>query len=245
MSDSRSSSYSRLAWRLVRVGVYAALGGIILFFALTRTQVGRDALRTQLQSAFNARFAGSLEIGSLQGTLLNDLIATDITLRDPEGAVVATIDSLHTEPRWSDLMTANLSVESLLLVRPYLRLHRHADSTWTLHGALSRRAPPTDPTSRPSFQLTELTIQDGRISTTRAGTAPPSVQNRWVFDYTRSSLRDLDLEAAVEWTASDRRIALTTLNFQLPDQDLALDSAQVEIAQIGRASCRERVYCEV
>jgi len=207
------------------------LGGVILFFALTRTQVGRDALRSQLQSSFDARFAGSLEIGSLQGTLINTLIATDVTLRDGDGTVVATVDSLHTEPRWTDLLTTTLSVRSLTLVRPHLRLHRRADSTWTLQEALSRRAPTPATRGEVALQLSRLSIRDGRVTTTRTGAAPAPVEKQWVFDYTRSSLRDLTLEAAVEWTDADRRLALNRLQFRLPEHNLALDSTRVHLVR--------------
>ena len=215
----------------MQAGVYVVLGGVILFFALTRTQVGRDALRSQLQSSFDARFAGSLEIGSLQGTLINTLIATDVTLRDGDGTVVATVDSLHTEPRWTDLLTTTLSVRSLTLVRPHLRLHRRADSTWTLQEALSRRAPTPATRGEVALQLSRLSIRDGRVTTTRTGAAPAPVEKQWVFDYTRSSLRDLTLEAAVEWTDADRRLALNRLQFRLPEHNLALDSTQVHLVR--------------
>ena len=231
MSETPSLSYSRIAWRVAQGAVYLFLGATVLFFALTRTEAGRDVLRVQVQSAFNERFEGSLQIGRLQGTLLNDLIATDVTLRDREGEIVATVDSLHTEPRWPDLLTANLSVQSLTLIRPHLRLHRRADSTWNLQTALSRRAPPANSPPRRNLAVSEIVVREGRITTTRAGAPPAPVQARWAFDYTRSTLRNLDLEAAVEWTDEDRRVALTSLRFQLPDHNLSLDSTQVRIAR--------------
>ena len=56
MSENPSLSYSRLAWRIVQGAVYVFLGATVLFFALTRTEAGRDVLRAQVQSAFNERF---------------------------------------------------------------------------------------------------------------------------------------------------------------------------------------------
>ena len=231
MSETPSLSYSRIAWRVAQGAVYLFLGATVLFFALTRTEAGRDVLRVQVQSAFNERFEGSLQIGRLQGTLLNDLIATDVTVRDPAGNIVATVDSMHTEPRWPALLTANLSVQSLTLIRPHLRLHRRADSTWNLRSTLSRRVPPADSSLRRDLAVSEIVVREGRITTTRDGAPPAPVQARWAFDYTRSTLRNLDLEAAVEWTDEDRRVALTSLRFQLPAHNLSLDSAQVRVAR--------------
>ena len=130
MSDPSPPSYSRIAWRLVRAGVYLLLGGTVLFFALTRTEVGRDALRQQVQSSFNDRFAGQLRIGSLQGTLLNEIIATDVALRDEDGTLVATVDSVYARPQWYGLVTNDFSVPSLTIVKPHLRL-RIAPGTWS------------------------------------------------------------------------------------------------------------------
>jgi len=195
-------SISRIAWRVVRVGIYTLLAGVVVFFALTRTEVGRDRIRQQLQSAFNARFAGTLQIGSLQGTLLNDLIATDVTLRDENGRVVASIDSVHSQPRWNDVLTAQVSARTLTLVRPHLQLRRRADGRWNVQQALSRSTPVTGNGSL-NLSLSQVTIRDGRVTTRRDGQAPVPVQNRWLFDYTESTLDRLNAEATIEWTDTD------------------------------------------
>ena len=226
--EPSSRSISRLLWRFVRIGVYVLLAGIVLFFALTRTQVGRDGLRRQLQSTFNERFAGSLQIGSLQGTLLNELIVTDVSLRDPKGNLVATIDSAYTQPQWTDLLTANLSVSALTVYRPHLRLHREADGKWNLRSAL-RRLSPSSSDTRPTITLPHLAVREGRITTTRDGDAPTSVQNRWVFDYTRSEIDQVTAEASLEWTPGNRRVNLDSLSLRLPEQDLHLQSGQGEM----------------
>jgi len=230
VAKATSRFVSRLAWRTIWFGIYAALAGILLFFALTRTEVGRDRVRRQIQSTFDARFAGSLSIGTLQGTLLNEFIATDVTLRDESGAVVATIDSVHTEPYWSDLLTASVSVASIMVVEPHLRLHRDADGQWNLQNALARqresvRQSPLD------LALEHLSIQDGRITTTRAGPAPSAVRDRWLFDYTRSEIRGLRAAGTVTWNPNTRLIDLESISFQLPEQDLALRSSRLHLAR--------------
>jgi hypothetical protein len=82
-----------------------ALIGIILFFAATRTQVGRNELRQEIQRQFDDRFAGTLTIGNLQGNLVNDLFASDIRVTDPTGQTVIEIDSLVARPRWVAVFT--------------------------------------------------------------------------------------------------------------------------------------------
>ncbi|MFB6248927.1 MAG: translocation/assembly module TamB domain-containing protein [Salinibacter sp.] len=241
MADSRPRSYARLAGQVIRGLLYVCLAGVVLFFALTRTEVGRDRVRRQLQAAFNEQFVGSLHIGSLEGTLLNTLHASDVRLRGADGRLVATIDSVASEPQWRHLFTGELSVEALTVIGPHLSLHRRADGTWNLERALQREVPPSG--ERPlDLSLTDLEIRNGRVTTTRAGTAPSIVEDRWLFDYTRSVLDSLHAQASLRWTESTRRIDLENLQFRLPGQDLTLRTAQVELArargrwQLGRLS---------
>lgn len=230
MADPPSRSYARLAGQVARGVVYVCLAGVVLFFALTRTEVGRDRVRRQLQTTFNEQFAGSLHIGSLQGTLLNTLYASDVRLRDADGRLVAAIDSVASEPRWRHLLTGELSVDALTVIDPHLSLHRRADGTWNLEHALRR---PSSPSSGgdPDLSLTNVEIRNGRVTTTRSGAAPSIVEDRWLFDYTQSTLDSLHAEATLHWTETDRQIDLDALQFQLPEQNLALSTARVELAR--------------
>jgi autotransporter translocation and assembly factor TamB len=230
VADSPSRSYARLIGQVLRGVVYVCLAGVVLFFALTRTEVGRDEVRRQLQATFNEQFAGSLHIGSLRGTLLNTLHASDVRLRDPEGRLVATIDSVTSAPQWRHLLTGELSVDALTVIEPQFSLHRGTDGTWNLERALRREAP-TSGGRALDLSFTDLTIRDGRITTTRSGAAPPVVADRWLFDYTRSVVDRLHAEATLRWAGATRRIALDDLRFRLPEQALTLSSARVQLAR--------------
>ena len=134
---SESSSFP---WRYLRWGAYLLLGGVVIFFALTRTDVGRSALRQQIDSTFSDRFAGSLHVQTLDGSLVQDIIATQVTLRAPNGQPVLSIDSVRAAPQWSALLGGELSIGTLTLIRPHLHLHRAADSTWNVERALEPTA---------------------------------------------------------------------------------------------------------
>ncbi|PSQ75555.1 MAG: translocation/assembly module TamB [Bacteroidetes bacterium QH_7_62_13] len=168
-----------------------------------------------------------MEIGSLRGTLLNQLIVTDVALRGDDGTLVATADSIHTQPRWYDLLTYDLSVYSLTIVRPHLRLHRAADETWNLERVLQPQS-----SSQPrqlDLEFSRVSVREGRITTTRSGSAPSAVNDRWLFDYTQADLEDLTADVAFEWGSSNRRIDLLTLSARLPDQNLTLKSVQGQL----------------
>ena len=233
MSESSSRTVARIVWGLLRIGAYLALAGIVVFVALTRTEVGRNQLRTEIQSAFNARFAGSLEIGTLQGTLLKDVQATDVRLRDANGNVVASIDSVAGAPSWGQLFAAELSVSSLTLVRPHLHLHRRADGAWNVRTALERTAPSSSGTPL-DLSFLSVAVRDGRITTTRSGAAPPLVQDRWAFDYTQTTVDSISADGSVQWTDKEKRITLDALRGSLPQANLALESAAADLVRQGR-----------
>ena len=230
MADAPPRSYARLAGQVFRGVVYVCLAGVVLFFALTRTEVGRDGVRRQLQATFNEQFAGSLHIGSLRGTLLNTLHASDVRLRDPEGRLVATIDSVTSAPQWRHLLTGELSVNALTVIEPQFSLHRGTDGTWNLERAL-RRVEPTSGGRALDLSLTNLEIRDGRVTTTRSGAAPSVVADRWLFDYTRSVVDRLHAQATLRWSDTAPEIDIDDLRFRLPEQDLALSAARVDLAR--------------
>lgn len=212
--------------------MYLALAGVVLFFALTRTQVGRDGIRRQLESAFNERFSGTLKIGSLEGTLLNDLQATNVRLHDEAGRVVASIDSVSTYPRWRHILTAQLSVQSITLFRPRASLHRNAEGTWNIERALTRRRG-TSNGGDLDLALSNISIREGRITTSREGEAPPTVSDRWLFDYSRSEADQINVDAIVEWTDETSLLTLNSSHFRLPDQGLELRSGRVNLLKNG------------
>jgi hypothetical protein len=232
--DSSSRTAARFVWGLLQAGVYLVLAAAVLFVALTRTEVGRDRLRRELQSAFNEQFVGELEIGRLQGTLLNEVRASHLRLRDDSGRVVATIDSVAGTPSWKQLFAAELSVQSLTVIGPHLTLHRRADGTWNAAHALRRAAPAGDgPGALFDVALLDISVRDGRVTTTREGDAPAPVRDRWLFDFTQSTIDQLQLDGSIRWTDARRMVDLEALSFRLPAQDLALQSAEASLTRRG------------
>lgn len=110
------------------MGVLLAL--VVLFFAATRTQVGRDTLARQLESQFASATSGSLSIGLLTGNVRQDLFAADVTIRDATGAVAVQIDSVIIRPKWSSLLRREFSIHEVTLLRPRIDIRRIlSDST--------------------------------------------------------------------------------------------------------------------
>ena len=202
------------------VVLVVVLVGAAIFVGLTRTEVGRDQIRRQVETAFTQRFEGRLSIGTLRGTLIDDVVATEVELRAPSGRLVATVDSIRATPHWANLLTAELSVQTLTLFRPRLSLERDTSGVWNLTKALRRpsRSPPTDQPLDLSFA--DIEVRNGRVTTARSGPAPPVVQQGWLFDYSRTQVEDISLRASAQRAGSNSVLDIQTASFELPDLNL-------------------------
>ena len=222
-------SLLHIPWRMVKAVVLATLVMIILFFAATRTQVGRSELRQEIQRQFADRFDGTLTIGTLEGNLVNDLFASDIRVADPDGQTVLTIDSLIARPRWLALFSQQLTFRAVTAIAPEATLHRDSDGRWNVQKAFATALRPDSARSATSFSLADLRIVDGAVRSTRDGNAPSPVATNWLFDYTRTQLEDLDAHVTVQWQPGDELVDLFGVSATLPSHDLRLQQLQGQI----------------
>jgi len=227
--SSSRRSLSQPLWRSLRVALAAVLMGVVIFVGLTRTQVGRDTIRQQVEAAFNQRYAGQLSIGSLSGTLIDDVVATNVQLRAPSGTVIASVDSVRGTPRWANLLTAELSVRTLRLIRPHLSLRRDSTGTWNVARALRQNTSPS-PSAQPlDLSFADIEVQNGRVTTAREGPAPEAVQHHWVFDYTRTQVTDIFLTASARRAGSSSLFDISNASFALPGLSSETSSLQGQL----------------
>ncbi|QXD14862.1 translocation/assembly module TamB domain-containing protein [Rhodocaloribacter litoris] len=210
--------------KVLALALYAVLGLIVLFFALTRTEVGRDAVRRAIEMRFAATFEGRLYIGKLTGNLVNTLWARDVRLYDPEGRLVLAVDSVVARPRLRQLFRRAVGLGMLELFRPVARLHRAEDGTWNVAAALRPRRPDTTAAPPWDFSSADLRVVDGRVFTTRDGPPPPAVRRGDVFDYTRAVIDTLALQATIDWRPGLRQIDLLHLHARLDTPRFAIDA---------------------
>ncbi len=211
----------------MRIAVIALLAGVGLFFAVTRTQVGRDGLRRQIEQQFADAFEGRIEIGQLKGNLAQHLFAGDVRLYDPAGRLVVQVDSIVARPNWRSLFRRRISIGSLALIRPRFHLHYQADGTWNVQDVFRRRTPSAAGRRAPwAFDSPDLLLVDGSVRTEREATAPPVVEQGWLFDFADAEARDVQARATVEWSARSRLIDVLALSASVPKAGLALDDLQ-------------------
>jgi len=217
---SSRRSLSQPLWRALRVALAVILVGVVLFVGLTRTEVGRDQIREQVETRFNQRFQGTLSIDSLSGTLTTDVVATGVELRDPAGDLVGTIESVRATPRWANLLTAELSVQTLILFAPTVSLQRDSSGNWNLLEALQRTSSSVSSTRSLDLSFANIEVQGGRIETRRHGPAPTAVQRGWLFDYTKTEVTGLSFNAVARQSGSNSFLDVDNATFALPDRDL-------------------------
>lgn len=221
-----------IPWRLLKWAFYLVFLGVVLFFALTRTEVGRSELRQQLEHRFSTSFNGELHIGALRGNLVNDLYASDVRIVDAQGRLFATVDSVVARPRWTALFGQEIALRSLTLIRPHIQLHRRADSTWNVRRIFqrSRRA---DANPFADFTFVDLRIQDGLFSTENEGSPPEWVEREWLFDYTTTAVRDLQAHLTVEWNDANKLVDIFHVAGSWEDAPINLDQFQGQLLKRG------------
>ena len=227
-----SSNISEYLWRGLRMVLYTLVVGTIVFFGLTRTDVGRDGLRRQIESQFNQRFEGSLTIGHLRGNLVNDLFASGVTVQDASGRTVASIDSIVVRPRWLQLLAQKLSARSIELHEPHVIAHRDSSGQWSVPSAFRRTSPSTSD-QRIDVSAASIDVINGRVTTTRDAAAPVRVQSGWLFDYTRTRLRNIDARVTVDWTQAQKLVEVYGVSFDVPDLFLSITSLQGQVIRDG------------
>ena len=221
--------------------VYAAVAGAVLFLALTRTQVGRDGLRIQLERQFAQAFHGELRIGQLQGNLLNTLYAHNVHLLDRDGALVASIDAAVVRLRWQDLLRRTVSLNSITLIQPELNVMLRPDSSWNIGDLFTRRNPSVrdDPWE---FTSADIRIMDGAVHTHNLGATPAAVAEGRLFDYTRFEATHIQTRMNVEWVSNIKLLDVDFFSSDLPPTGQRIDNVHgqfvimddhVELNQVG------------
>lgn len=132
----------RVARRLGGVAL-AVLGALALLvgstLTLLRTDWGADRLTRLALPRVNARLAGRLEVGSFRFGG-DHLSLTDIVLRDPEGEVVARVNTVQVRFSPLALLRSQVRMSQVTIDYPALML-RQGPSGLNLTRAVASRAP--------------------------------------------------------------------------------------------------------
>ncbi|HZH03826.1 MAG TPA: hypothetical protein VEY30_08590, partial [Myxococcaceae bacterium] len=153
-------------------GLLALVGTVLLGLAVVwvalRTDWGSDRLRGVVLKTVNAAVAGGLEYQRLR--LLGDRVVLEgVVLKDPEGEVVARVESIEIEAAFLALVRRDIRLEEVLIRAPELYL-KADERGLNLNRAIAARAPPEppkpgEPSAPPSlsFSVSRLSLERGTI----------------------------------------------------------------------------------
>ena len=223
--------------RLLQFALYAVLFGVLAFFALARTEQGRETLRMGTQSLINRSLAGHLEIGSVSGSVPGRLTAQHVVVRDPHGKTIASIDSVILHPTWRSLLSRTISTGHVTLVRPHLILQRDESGAWNITEVFrSLTDTSRSSTSIWSFRSSLVDIVEGSI---RTQSATPSSSDI-LFDWGNASMEDIDARLAIDITPETKTVEALDFKARLidPDMEIALLRGQLT-AQGGDIALHE------
>ena len=146
------------------LAILAVGGGLIAL----NTRWGSDRLRGPVLHAIGESIRGKLEYRELRlrGTRV---VLEGLVLRDPEGEVVAKVESLELQPSFLPLLRREVRLSELLVRAPQLWLKQDARGL-NLSRAIASRAPqPPEPKSaggKPpplTFSLGHLALERGAV----------------------------------------------------------------------------------
>lgn len=222
-------SLTRILWTALKAVAVLLVGLGVVFLLLTRTDRGRNLVVDAMVDRFDQRYAGSLEIERLEGTLSAGLRAREVKLLDPRGHLVVRSESVQFRPRWWDLLRRRVTIRSLHLRNADLFLVRpRPGAPFTLSSALRRTSGVPDSTVG-DWELfaTDLTVRSGAIHTAAPGPPGEPAPNR--FDPANTSVDSLDLAATLEWGSRSRLVDVQRASGYLPELDLPLRSLQGQL----------------
>ena len=196
--------------------------GVVLFFGLTRTEVGRDGVRMQLERQFDARFEGTLHIDRLDGNLVNTLFARGVQVRGPEGNVAVQADSVVLRPTWLALVNQTLALRSIDVYTAQVTAEQ-TDRGMPLVRAFARTDPPEDSTGPPvSLSLPYLRLHDARLETRSESPPPQAIADGWVADLLNTTVELPEAEVQVQWSPAGRYADVDLRNIYHPRSELTI-----------------------
>src|SRR5215510_15486637 len=132
--------------KLRRMAVYGALVcGLLGLCAYVARDPVRDVLGRIASAWLSRRLNGTIEIGTLRGSLLSSLVLRDVVLRDHAGMEVVHLDEVRFGYDLTTLLTKRLIVQYVHFVHPQATLVQDHEGQWNLSRVLSLGSPAGPP----------------------------------------------------------------------------------------------------
>jgi autotransporter translocation and assembly factor TamB len=124
-------------------GAAVVVGGLLLYGILTGLFLTptRDAAVQAILRMVSDRLPGSLEVGSVQGSLLSTPVVQNIVIKDAQGTVIGQVDTLRLSYDLWSLLRLRLVVHEVSIERPQFTLTEEPDGALNISRAFASPRP--------------------------------------------------------------------------------------------------------
>lgn len=130
---------------LVSAAVLVVLGivAVAAVLVVTRTDYGREKIRSIVTTYAKRGVHGSVYIGHISGGFLNDLTIDSVAIRDSTGELFVSTGRVRL--RWNprDFFDRRIYIRSADIEHPYVHLRQHTGGQWNFREILGRGRHPT------------------------------------------------------------------------------------------------------
>lgn len=159
--------------RLMKVGGWVLLLQALLFGLVVAAPPWTEPFTAPIRNAFVRTVAavvsnfidGSLDVGSLEGSILKDPTLSNITLKDADGDTVIAIETLRLRYSLRGFLQDRLHIALVEVVKPQVTLIEEPDGRLNLERVLSLEPEPSEETpSSLTVTLNKLVVNHGHVS---------------------------------------------------------------------------------
>jgi translocation and assembly module TamB len=227
------------------LGALAALGAAAVF-VITATPWGHERVRRFTLHALRGPVHGTVHIGAVGGSLLHNVVVSDVSITDANGAPFVSARRVELNYRLADIVHKRLDFHDVLLDHPVVVLVQAQDGEWNYARIFRGSGAPSDSTKRGFgswIAMTSVRVVDGDV-TVRAPWHPDTTLTGAARD---SAIRKaLDPGARVPVAAVpggyEKTVAVHTLTTNIAALRLADPEQPIKFARLTALSADLAVF---
>src|SRR3712207_614386 len=249
--------------RRVLLTVLASVAGlmtlaVVAVLVLTGTDWGRERVRRVIVSQLGGRAHGRVHLGRVSGNLLEGITFHNFVITDSAGAPFVAVERMSARYKILRFLKKKVELDDVVLVRPVIVLDRPPGGRWNYKRIFPGDTLPVARDTTPGWGdwlvFTDVSVVDGRMVVRSPWTPSSKLSSAERAEAAREALngksRLMVVNAPAPYQGYQKIVELRAVNSKMPlvrlaDPGLATRVIQVAsmstTAQIGRASCRERV----
>ena len=126
--------------RLARLLFVTVLGSVAVVLGVVTSMIltppGRDLLARTVSRVLDRVVLGHVEVGSISGSFLYDLVLEDLVIRDTSGVLLADLPRVRVGYQLPNLIAGQVVLSSVQLERPVIQLIKHRNGRMNLEEVL-------------------------------------------------------------------------------------------------------------